>query len=420
MGLPNVLKNDFFRNVFALFKGNAIAQAITLVSIPILTRIYTPEEFGMIALFVSMVNVFAIAATGGYDLSIVLPKRNGEAFHILVGSLLIAFTLGLICFIVVWIFFTPLTGMFPDSSYKSIIWLLPLAVFLTGSHRSIYCWFNRKRAYSFMGNNRVVQNAAQTGVRLYRNGFSNGSWGLVAGYISGLALAWSMLAVQLFRKESWRLKYISFKSIQRVLREHKNFPLFLMPMGILNTFSVNLLVFGLSIITTSTTVGHYERATRVISFPLALISSSFGSVFFEKMNRTPNRKRFYLLSYFGNLALAIVILFPIAFWGEAIFAFVLGSDWRIAGKIARVIIPLTAFSYATECISTTFSVIKKNQILLIWQVVYLMLALGWLIGAKNMDIYFTLSIFSIGGSFLYAALALIGYLEIKKSITIDR
>jgi len=304
--------------------------------------------------------------------------------------------------------------MFETDIYKKIIWLLPLCIFLVGSHKSLTYWFNRKRSFKLIGVNRIIQNGGQTGVRLGRNIFTNGHWGLVIGFIVGEMLSWGTMVIQLFKREFWRFRYLSFKSSLKSIREYMNFPMYLMPMGILNSFSTYLLVFALSLINSSAFVGHYERAWRVINFPLSLISASFGSVFYEKMNRTTNRRRLYVYSYFGNLGLALLILFPIAIWGEAIFVFVLGSDWAVAGHIARIILPLTIASFATECVSTIFSVIKKNQLLLIWQIVYLALAIGWIVFARGFDIYLLLEVYSFGGAFLYVLLAYIGFLKIEK------
>ncbi len=411
----SIFRNDFVKNVLTLFSWNLLAQAVTLLSIPILTRIYTPEEFGAVALFISMVNLFAVVSNGQYDLAIVLPKRNGEAFHILIGSIFITILFSVFALLIVIVFFKPLTGAFESSTYKKIIWLLPLAVFFFGSHKSFSGWFNRSRSYKTIGVNRLIQNTGQTTIRLGRNFFSSGHWGLVTGYIVGEVISWGVMFLQLFKKEFWRLKYVSMKSVSKSLREYLNFPLFLMPMGVLNTISTNLLVFALSLVTSSTIVGHYERAWRVVTFPLTLISSSFGSVFYEKMTRTASRRRFYLLSYFGNFFLALLILFPIAIWGEAIFVFVLGSEWSIAGKIAKYILPLTISGFATQCVSSIFSVIKKNQILLIWQIIYLGLAVGWIFFAKELDVYFLLRVYSWGGAFMYLLLAFIGFIKIESN-----
>ena len=410
-----IRKNEFFQNVVDLFTGNAISQGITLLSIPILTRIYSPEEFGVVALFIGFINVLAVASNGRYDMAIVLPKKNGEAFHILVGSIVVSFVFSGLSLIFIYIFYNKLVALFGANAYRSIVWLIPLCVFLVGSHKSLYYWFSRTRSFKFMGNTRIVQSAGQTGVRLGHDIFSNGHWGLAIGFIVGEVLSWGMLIIKIFRKEFWRFKYISLKSTIKSLKEYYNFPLFLMPMGVLNSFAVYLLIFALSLVTTSTMVGHYERAWRVINFPLSIISASFGSVFYEKMNRTENRHRFYIYSYLGNLLLASIILFPVAIWGESIFGFILGSDWAIAGRIARVILPLTIFSYATECISTIFSVVKRNQLLLIWQIVYLIFAVGWIYISKEIDLFLVLKIYSIGGAFLYAFLALIGYFQIGEN-----
>jgi len=412
--ISSILKNDFVRNVLTLLSWNSLAQLITLVSIPILTRIYTPEEFGLVALFIGMVNVFAVASNGQYDLAIVLPKRTGQTFHLLVGSVFLALIFSIITLFIVVVFFDKLSGLFEADVYKKIIWLLPLAVFLVASHKSLSSWYNRSRAYRIIGVNRLIQNTGQTGVRLGRNFFSNGHWGLVMGFFAGEVISCGVMVIQILKKEFWRFKYLSIKSIIKSFREYLNFPLFLMPMGILNSFSTYLLVFALSLVTSSAMVGHYERAWRVINFPLSLISASFGSVFYEKMNRTSNRCKFYLLSYFGNLVLALLILFPIAIWGEEIFSFVLGPEWVIAGRIARIILPLTIFSFATECISTIFSVLKKNQLLLVWQIAYLAFAIGWIVFASKFDVYLLLKVYSIGGAFMYVLLAFIGFINIKR------
>ena len=124
-----------------------------------------------------------------------------------------------------------------------------------------------------------------------------------------------------------------------------------------------------------------------------------------------------MLSYFGNLGLALIILFPVAIWGEVIFSFVLGTEWSTAGRIARIILPLTIFSFATECVSTIFSVLKKNQILLIWQIVYLAFAICWIVFADKLDIFLLLRVYSLGGATMYILLAYIGFVNIERTFS---
>lgn len=404
-----IFKNEFFKNIFTLITGNTIAQIIGLLAIPVLSRMYSPEEFGEVALFVGIVNVIAIAANARYDMAIIPPKRRSQAFHLFAGSIGITIIVTLLLFIVIAVFRGSIASLFDAEVFKRAIWLIPLLVFLMASHKSMHYWFNRSKSYKTIAQNRVILTSTQTGVKLGRFMFSSGYWGLIIGTVVGEIVAWFVYAIKIVRKELWRLRYLSFRSMKKAFSEYSNFPKFLMPMAVINTFSVNILVFSLSAISSSTIVGFYERAWRVINMPFSLLSTSFGNVFYEQMTKTSNPKRLYLISYFANLAIATVVLTPVMIWGESIFTFVLGEEWTVAGTIAKLIVPLTISNYATACVSNIFSVYKKNQLLLVWQIAYLVIVVSWIFLARLLDIYFLIRIYAFIGAAIYAVLAYMGY-----------
>jgi O-antigen/teichoic acid export membrane protein len=152
--IERVARNEFARNVITMFSGNAIAYTITLASIPILSRIYTPQEFGLVALMVSIINVVSVAASGRYDMAIVLPKRSGQAFHLLVASLCIVLVVSILSIAGIWTFRDSVNGYFAEDSYRRIIWLIPLGVFLAGAQKCLYYWFNRNKEYKVLSYNR--------------------------------------------------------------------------------------------------------------------------------------------------------------------------------------------------------------------------------------------------------------------------
>lgn len=415
-----ILKNDFFKNIFTLITGNSVAQLIGLLAIPLLTRLYSPEEFGEVALFIGIVNVIAIAANLRYDMAIVPPKRNGQAFHLLVGSVGVTLIFSIVLLVGIAVFKGNIGSIFENKVFEKIIWLLPLLVFLLASHKSMHFWFNRNRKYRAIAMNRVVLSSTQTGVKLARFAFTNGYWGLVIGTLVGELISWILYVFRLIKVDFWRIKHLSFKSMVRAFKEFSNFPKYLMPMGVLNSFSVNILIFSLSAIASTTIVGFYERAWRVINMPFSLLSTSFGNVFYEQMTKTKNPKKLFLTSYFGNLALASITLIPILIWGEEIFGFVLGKDWIMAGRIAKLLVPLTVLNYATACVSNVFSAFKRNQLLLVWQVFYLTIVVGWIFLARSFDIFLLIKIYAIIGGSIYVVLAYMGYLVVsRKSIDVS-
>ena len=83
-------KSEFSRNVLTLMTGTTIAQAIPIAISPILTRIYTPEEFGVFALYLSIIMLFSSLVAGKYELSILIPKHDKNAKNLVLLSISIS------------------------------------------------------------------------------------------------------------------------------------------------------------------------------------------------------------------------------------------------------------------------------------------------------------------------------------------
>ncbi|EFK95942.1 polysaccharide biosynthesis protein, partial [sediment metagenome] len=79
------LKSEFIKNIFTLLSGSTIAQVITLLAIPVLTRIFTPQDFGFFAVYFSLATIVSTVATGRYELAIMLPKHKKDALSIVKG-----------------------------------------------------------------------------------------------------------------------------------------------------------------------------------------------------------------------------------------------------------------------------------------------------------------------------------------------
>ena len=97
-------KSEFSKNVLTLMTGTTIAQAIPIAISPILTRIYTPEDFGVLALFVAITTIFGTIANGRYELAIMLPKKDEDAINIFALGFIITCFISLILLILVLIF----------------------------------------------------------------------------------------------------------------------------------------------------------------------------------------------------------------------------------------------------------------------------------------------------------------------------
>ena len=97
-------KSEFSRNVFTLMTGTTIAQAIPIAISPILTRIYTPEDFGLLALFLAITIIIGSIANGRYELAIMLPEKDEDAINISALGFIISSSMSLILLILVFFF----------------------------------------------------------------------------------------------------------------------------------------------------------------------------------------------------------------------------------------------------------------------------------------------------------------------------
>ncbi len=130
-------KSEFLRNIFTLLSGSTIAQIITFLAIPVLTRIYTPQDFGFFAIYFSLATIVSTISTGRYELAIMLPRHKKDALAILKGTTRIVFVISFLCFIAITIIKNS-ENIFIKFINPNYFYFLPLSVLVLpsqGLHR---------------------------------------------------------------------------------------------------------------------------------------------------------------------------------------------------------------------------------------------------------------------------------------------
>ena len=120
-------KSEFSKNVLTLMTGTTIAQAIPIAISPILTRIYTPEDFGVLALFVAITTIFGTIANARYELAIMLPKKDEDAINIFALGFIITCFISLILLILVLVFNDYFTKLLGNDEISFWLYFVPIA-----------------------------------------------------------------------------------------------------------------------------------------------------------------------------------------------------------------------------------------------------------------------------------------------------
>ncbi len=140
-------EGDFSRNVLTLLTGTTIAQAIPVAMAPIMARIYSPEDFGVLTLFLSISTIFSVVATGRYELAILLPKKEEDALSVMLLALVINFAVSFLLFAVVFLFNQNICNWLNNDMISIWLYFIPLAILLNGIIQTLNYWLNRKKEY---------------------------------------------------------------------------------------------------------------------------------------------------------------------------------------------------------------------------------------------------------------------------------
>jgi O-antigen/teichoic acid export membrane protein len=366
------LSDGFVRNVFVLMGGSTFAMVIPVLASPVLTRLYSPNDYGIFALFVSIVTACSVLVTGGYDTAVVLPKRDRDALNVMAVCVTLSLVLGVVLLLISWL----ASGYADELSGSRIsVWLpwVSLSAFVIGLQQTFSFWANRKRQFRTLAANRVVESVATPGINVGLGVCSFGVGGLVMGLLAGKIIATSLLARSLWRdKNKWRPSFQRQGMLKQVIR-YRDFPFFFAPTSFLDVLALQVPVLLLAKFFGPTVVGLFALSTRVIGAPLALLSSCVGQVYYQWMAEASHRKEnasyvfriaFYLLLIVAGPLLIIVLFSP------SLFSVIFGEEWRTAGEYARILMVPLAAKFVVSPLTVIMPASGNIRLGSIWKVVY--------------------------------------------------
>jgi O-antigen/teichoic acid export membrane protein len=397
--------NIFLKNVITLFSGTAIAQVIAIAFVPVLTRLFTPEEFGVFYLFVTTATILSIISTGSYETSLVLPESDKDARQLLIFTVMLSIAVTLICFVIT--LFLQQWGdlFFQAKRSRLILWLIPVYSFLVGLTRIYQNWSIRSKKYNWVSTSNILRSGSQSGLQTGFGILQTGSFGLVAG--SCLSLIFPLWF--LIRKNKTNEEKITYNTLKQAIakgKEYISFPKHLMPTDLLNEVSIQSPIYVLKILFSNTVVAIYTLPQKILNQPARFIGQAVSEVYYRQASElNTQNKDLSELSFktFKNLFLLGIVPFVVTiFWGREIFSFVFSSEWEASGRIAAILSPWLLFEFAASPVSNILIIRKKlnylfymNLLLLIARIACLLI--GTLI-LNSMEV--SVMLFA-GSSFLY-------------------
>ncbi len=339
--------------------GTTIAQAIPVAITPILTRIYTPEDFGVLALFIAIVSIFGTIATGRYELAIMLPKKDEDAINIFALGFIITTILSSILLILTIIFNNYFVNLLNNKEISMWLYFIPLAVFFMGFF-NILNYFNiRRKNYKDIANATIIKSIAAAIIQLSIGFIKSGASGLVSGQIISQLFA-NMRLLKNILKDKILMSKIKKVKIIALAKRYKDFPKHNAPAALFDIGALQMPFLFLTKLFNETIVGFYFLAARLIFLPSALIGTSISQVFFQTISnqKNNNEKCMPLLKNTILKLSAISFLFTLLFFifSPLLFKIIFGAEWEEAGEIARYLSIIFFIRFIVSPVSSVFSV----------------------------------------------------------------
>ncbi|WP_111411791.1 lipopolysaccharide biosynthesis protein [Billgrantia lactosivorans] len=388
----------FARGVSVLVGGTAGAQLLTIAAAPLLTRLYAPEDFGLLAVYGGLLALFTVVASGRYQLAIPLPETEREAAEVLALSLAVVGLTTLVALLLVVLGGRTLVAALGVPSLSPWLWLLPLGVAFAGGYQAVSHWSVRTRAFTALASTRIKQSLALLAIQFIASPLGGG--GLLLGHAAGQGAGTLTLARPALRAVAEHR--VTVAGVWAAARRYRKFPLYSSWSGLFNTLGKQLPPLLFAALFSPVAAGLYALAHRVLAMPMTLIGEAVGKVFFSSAAEAHRRGELGPLVARVHAILAHIAMPPaivLMAIGPDLFALVFGERWREAGEFARWMAPWIYLVFMTSPLSHLFSVLERQGQGLVFQALLLgVRVVAIAIGAFHDDLLLTVALFSLGSA----------------------
>ena len=414
MIINKLIESKFFRAFLTISSASVIAQIINFVFQPIISRLYSVEQFGEYAIYTSVLSVASVVITLAYDQAVIAAKDNDEAQRLFFGTVYISGILSTLFGVFCCLFYDRVL-MWMGLEKCDWLFILPINFFMLSFYNLIVSYNYRIGKYRSLGSAACIRTTVMgiMQVTLFYIGLS--SIGLSLARVIAL-ISCSIVIFKNCIKSGINKQNARITPIVGVLKANYQFPVFQLPASFVNHFLDMAITFAILSLFTSQELGIYSLVVQVLAMPINLVCTSLRQLCISEFSRIQDNveesRKLFLKVTIGMSALIIFGMGILSIWGEPIFTFVFGAKWKGAGMYIRCLALLYSVRFVAYPLSSVAVVTKKQNVFLLFQVLLIVGSYVALGVAKAFD-------FSIYG-YLFMLSALLSLVYILQSFVFYR
>jgi O-antigen/teichoic acid export membrane protein len=336
-----------------LASGTGVAKIFGSLSIPVITRIYSPEHMGVLSVFVALTGMLVPFGTLRYSIALPLPKNDGSATNLVVLCMMSLCIMSSFSVLILYLFAQPILEMLSMQALVPYWWLLVITVIGAGLYEVLSQWAIREKAFKPVAKTQVWQSISGAAVKIGLGLVGLKPLGLLIGHIVTQVGGILSLATTFRHKFKANIRHVTKKRLLFMFKRYSDFPRYRLPSQFLLMFAIQAPLLFSAWLFGSETTGQLGLALMALALPMNLFGQSIGQAYYAEIAKIgrKNPRKIYILTKNITEKLFLVSIPPflvLILVGPHVFSFVFGEQWREAGVFSRIL----ALYLLTQFIST--------------------------------------------------------------------
>ena len=348
----------FGRHVVTLASGTAIGQLLLFIAVPVLTRIYSPADYGALGVFSSTLHMLVVLASLRYEQAIPLPEDEDVARSLLGLTFVLLAAMTSLVSLLVWLAGDAYVSAVNVPALRPYLWLIPVGFLGAGAYQAVVFWAIRRREFNRVARTKLSQGLGQVLAQVGLGLAGVGPGGLLIGDVVGRVAGGGGLLVLALR-ERGRAR-LTPASLMSVVTRYRRFPLLTTWAGLFSIGGLQLPSIVFSAGFGVAAAGLYGLSYKMLVLPTMLVGQAVHQVFLSRaamVARDPPRlrqltERTALALFAGGLPVFGVV----ALGGPQLFGAIMGHEWEPAGRYAQILAPWFVGWLVSHALSGLFTI----------------------------------------------------------------
>lgn len=412
------------RSVAVLAGAAAIAQLITLFAMPVVTRLYTPADIGVLTLFLSFFSIWAAMLSLRFESALLVATDIAESRHL--------FQLAGWCVLFISLLACPVLLLGHHFGLMGLELLPWWAALVAVPVLAFYGWFMLLRAVALreglfapIGTATIVRSGANAAARVACGLGGLGAVGLFfAEFAGAIAPAFALSSATRGVSPITQRSRAALSDMRHVMRKYAKFPQFELPSVIVNQIATALPVPILASLHGAEAAGWYGLAAMLVALPNAQIGKAVGDTFQMEFSRRyragrfDDARRLFRNVVMGLAAAGVVPYAAIMLLAPLLITPLFGSQWSEMASIAVALSPWLYAALVVSSVSTMLLVIQAQELKFVYDIAVLMANLAVYVGARyaGLDLLSTIMTFTAANIACYAIYLVIQFIALDRKL----